>query len=98
NGFGYTNELLMQRHNFSINHCWELLTNEGVNVHTTKTDGFTIQQSQLDCARELMNWEDGIGSWRLNKTEDIKFPMDESLLTLRNKRLVEIAAPKTTHI
>ncbi|MFM7853741.1 MAG: hypothetical protein ACKO96_17915, partial [Flammeovirgaceae bacterium] len=34
--------------------------------------------------------EEGIGSWRLNKTEDIKFPIDEALMDLKGNRLFHI--------
>ena len=98
NNFRYIKELLVQHHNFHLNKCWGLLTTEGIDVFTVKTDAFTIEQSQVDCAKELLNWEEGIGSYRLNRTEDIKFPMIESLLTLRDNRLAEIAAPNTTQI
>lgn len=69
NGFGYVQELLMQRNNFYINRCQELLTENGVDVYTAKTDAFTIRQMQLETARCRLNWEDGIGSWWLNQTE-----------------------------
>ena len=39
---------------------------------------------------ELLNWEDGIGSWRLNSPEDSKFPIEESLMGLKENRLIEI--------
>ncbi|MFM7987126.1 MAG: hypothetical protein ACKPKO_48225, partial [Candidatus Fonsibacter sp.] len=62
-------ELLIQHHNFYLNISYKLLTNNGVDVYTV-TDAFTIRQSQLETARELLNWEDGIGNWRLNMTEE----------------------------
>ena len=46
----------------------------------------------------MLNWEEGIGSWRLNRTDDIKFPPDESLLTLRENRPVEIHEPRALPI
>ena len=67
-------------------------------MFTVKTDAFTIEQSQVEHAKELLNWKEGIGSWKLNKTDDIKFPMDESLLTLRDNKLAEVVAPTTTQI
>ena len=51
----------MRRQNFYLNKCWELLTNEGIDVFTVKTDAFTIEQSHVDYAKELLNWEEGIG-------------------------------------
>ena len=74
NGFRYIKELLMQHHNLYLNSSYKLLTDSGVDVYTVKTGAFTIRQSQLESARELLNWEQGIGSWRLNRTDDIKFP------------------------
>ena len=88
NGFRNIKELLMQRRNVYLNHFWKLLTEEGIDVYTGRMDAFTIQQTQVHEARELLNWAEGIGSWRLNKAEDIKFPMDESLMTLRENKVV----------
>ncbi|MFM7982241.1 MAG: hypothetical protein ACKPKO_23265, partial [Candidatus Fonsibacter sp.] len=51
---------------------------QGVDVYTVNTDAFTIRQSQLETGRDLLSWEEGIGNWRLNKTDDIKFPIDEA--------------------
>ena len=87
NGFRYIKELLMQHHNFYLNRSYELLTNNGVDVYTVKTDAFTIRQTQLEAAMELLNWEDGIGTWRLNRTEHTKFPIkDSSLMALNDTR------------
>ena len=74
NGFRYIKELLMQCHNFDHNSSYKLLTDNGVDVYTVKTDAFTIRQSQLETAMKLLNWEEDISSWRLNSTEDIEFP------------------------
>jgi hypothetical protein len=62
NGFRYIKELLMQHHNFYLNSSYKLLTDNGVDIYTVETDAFTIRQSQLETARELLNWEDGKGS------------------------------------
>ncbi|MFM7978197.1 MAG: hypothetical protein ACKPKO_02685 [Candidatus Fonsibacter sp.] len=51
NGFKYIKELLMQRHNLYLNSSYNLLTNNGIDVYTVKTDAFTIRQSQLETAR-----------------------------------------------
>ncbi|MFM7988633.1 MAG: hypothetical protein ACKPKO_55905, partial [Candidatus Fonsibacter sp.] len=88
--FRYIKELLMQHHNFYLNSSYKLLTNNGIDVYTVKTDAFTIRQSQLETARELLSWEDGIGNWRLNRTESIKFPIDETLMPLKENRLAQI--------
>ena len=66
NGFRYIKELLMQRHNFYLNSSYKLLADNGVDVYTVKTDAFAIRQSQFESATDLLNWEEGVGSWRLN--------------------------------
>ncbi|MFM7989702.1 MAG: hypothetical protein ACKPKO_61355, partial [Candidatus Fonsibacter sp.] len=88
----------MQYHNFYLNMSYKLLTDYGVEVYTVKTDAFTIRQSQLETARGLLNWKDGIGSWRLKKTEDIKFTIDETLMALKENRLVQIHEHTTQNI
>ena len=90
NGFRYIKELLMQRHNFYLNSPNKLLNDSGLDVYTVKMDAFTTRQSQLETARELLNWEEGIGNWRLNRTDDIKFPIDEALMALKENRIVQI--------
>jgi len=49
----------MERHNFYLHSSYKLLTDNGVDVYTVKTDAFTIRQGQLDNAKELFNWEEG---------------------------------------
>ena len=44
NGYRYIKELLMQHHNFYLNKCQRILTQNGINVHTVKTDSFTISR------------------------------------------------------
>jgi hypothetical protein len=41
-----------------------------------KTDCFTIPAECEATAREILNFESGIGSWRVSKTSDIIFPME----------------------
>ncbi|MFM7985159.1 MAG: hypothetical protein ACKPKO_38155, partial [Candidatus Fonsibacter sp.] len=69
-----------------------------VDVYTVKTDAFTIRQSQLETARGLLKWEEGIGIWRLNRTEDIKFHIDETLMALKENRLVKIHEHATQNV
>ncbi|MFM7981411.1 MAG: hypothetical protein ACKPKO_19055, partial [Candidatus Fonsibacter sp.] len=70
--------------------------------------GNLMSSVQLETARGLLNWldprqrgsswEDGIGSWRLNRTEDIKFPIDETLMALKENRLVKIHEHATQNV
>ncbi|MFM7989815.1 MAG: hypothetical protein ACKPKO_61925 [Candidatus Fonsibacter sp.] len=53
-GFRYIRELLLQDHNIHLNSPYELLTDNGVDVYTVKTDAFTVRQSHLETAPELI--------------------------------------------
>ena len=86
NGFRYIKELLMQHHNFYMSRSCDLLKENGVDVYTVKTDALTIPQSQVERAKEVLNWDEGIGSWRLNRTEDMKFPQEDALLVLKENK------------
>ncbi|MFM7979748.1 MAG: hypothetical protein ACKPKO_10570, partial [Candidatus Fonsibacter sp.] len=98
NGFRYIKELLMQYHKFYLNNSHKLLTDSGVDVYTVKTDAFTIRQSQLETAQGLLSWEAGVGNWRLNRTDDTKFPIKEALVSFNGSRLVQIHEHTTQNI
>ena len=90
NGFRYVKELLLQRHNFYLNKCWNVLKESGVDVYTVKTDAFTIRKEHLDTASELLNWEAGIGSWRFSRSDDIKYTDAENFLQLKANTLQQL--------
>ena len=97
NGFRYIKELLTQHHNFYLNTRWKLLEDNKIPIHTVKTDAFTTKKSKLEEVQELLSWEEGVGTWRLSKTEDIKFPSNEEcLLTLQLNKLLEPPKFKTS--
>ena len=73
NGFRYIKELLLQHHNYFINQSYQTLVDMGIYVYSVKTDAFTIKSSDVEKAKQLINFESGIGNWRLSKTEDIIF-------------------------
>jgi len=95
NGFRYIKELIMQHHNFYLNNCYKILKKNDVEVYTCKTDAFTIPANGLDKAKELLNWENGLGSWRLSKIDEIKFPCEDLRLALKDNKLIEITEFKT---
>jgi hypothetical protein len=74
NGFRYIKELLLEHHNFYLNECYQTLLRNKVHVATVKTDALTINSDDLEKAKELLNFSQGFGNWRLSKTEDIKYP------------------------
>ena len=95
NGFRYIKELLSQHHKFYLNNCRNMLKRSRVEVYFVKTDAFAIPADGLELAKQLLNWENGLGSWRLNRTEGLKTPNEENLLTKRENRLIEVKAHET---
>ena len=67
-----------------------MLKRNRVEVYFVKTDAFAIPAEDLELAQQLLNWENGLGSWRLNRTEGPKTPNEENLLTQRENRLIEV--------
>ena len=88
NGFRYIKELLMQHHNFYLNKCYKVLKQNGIDAHTVKTDSFTIPKTCLEQASELLNFDNGIGSWRMSRDTDIKFP--KSMIEYTENKLIEV--------
>lgn len=86
NGFRYVKELLMQGHNFKLMQAYDALAEAGVKMYSVKTDCFTISAEYEAKAREVLTFDQGIGSWRVSKTEDIMFPFE----TLSSDMLDEI--------
>ena len=84
NGFRYIKELLMQQHNHKLIDAFDLLKSNGIDVYSVKTDCFTIKATDLDKARERLNFDNGIGSWRLSKTDGIIYPYENITVKRRD--------------
>ena len=46
-------------------------------VYSMKTDAFTIESKDEAKAREVLDFHNNVGGWRVSKTDDIKLPTDE---------------------
>ena len=66
----------MQHHYQKLIDTFDTLRANGIDVYSIKTDCFTIKATDLDKARTLLNFDNGIGSWRLSKTDDIIYPYE----------------------
>ena len=84
NGFRYIKELLLQGHNFKLMQAYDRLKEAGVKAYSVKTDCFTIPAECETKARGVLRFDDGIGSWRVSKTEGIIFPFE----TLKDRKSV----------
>ncbi len=76
--------------------AFDLLTkvDNNVRVYSVKTDCFVIEAKNEKKARELLTFEQGIGTWRVSKTEDIIFPFD----CLQVKEVTEIPIVNTVSV
>ena len=86
NGFRYIKELLIQNHNYKIYNDAKILNDNGINVYTVKTDAFTIKETDLEKAKQLLEFSKNIGGWRFSKDDKIKFP-NEKLTLLKNNEI-----------
>ena len=50
------------------------LRKNGVDVFTMKTDAFVIRSSDLEKATEVLEFDNGIGTWRKSKYSNIILP------------------------
>ncbi len=55
--------------------AYDLLAGAGVKVFSVKTDCFVIRVEDEAKARELLSFEQGIGTWRVSKTENLISPL-----------------------
>jgi hypothetical protein len=92
NGFRFIKELLLQEHNFKLMNAYDSLASAGVKMFSVKTDCFTIPVECETKAREVLAFDQGIGSWRVSKTEDIIFPFEmlkyEELMAIEFNHLI----------
>ena len=96
NGFRYIKELLMNIHNFKMYSDYQKLINAGIDVFSVKTDAFTIKETDADKARDTINFYDGIGGWRLSKTDNINIPSVDYELKIND--FIKIEEPTFTKL
>ena len=86
NGFRYIKELLMQYHNYKIYSDIKKLNDNYINVYSIKTDALTVNKNDINKIKELLNFSDDVGGWRISKDVDILYPSLE-LKVLKNKEI-----------
>ena len=96
NGYRYIKELLLQHHNFKVNSDFYRLINNDINVYSLKTDAFVIDECNIDKAKQLLEFSNTIGGWKVSKTEDIILPSVKYNI-IQNK-LIEIPIYKNERI
>ena len=96
NGFRWIKEILLQYHNFTMWETWWKLRNAQVSVYSVKTDAYTIQKKDEAKAREVLDFHNDVGGWRVSKTDDIKLPTDEYKFV--ENKLIEIPVYESKEI
>ena len=76
NGSRWIKEILLQYHNFTMWDAWWKLRNANVIVYSVKTDAYTIRSEDEAKAREVLDFHNDVGGWRVSKCDDIKLPTD----------------------
>ena len=56
--------------------AWWKLRNANVIVSSVKTDAYTIRSEDEAKAREVLDFHNDVGGWRVSKCDDIKLPTD----------------------
>ena len=67
---------------------WWKLRNAKVSIYSVKTDAYTIHKNDEAKAREVLDFHNDVGGWRVSKTDDIKLPTDEYKFV--ENKLIEI--------
>ena len=57
--------------------AWWKLRDAKVTLFIIKTDVFTIKSKDEAKAREVLDFHNGVGGWRVSKCDDIKLPTDK---------------------
>ena len=62
-------ECLMQYHNMLDNEAYKKIRQCGVDVFSIKTDAYVLRSSDLEKAHELIEFDNGFGTWRTMKSK-----------------------------
>ena len=76
NEFRWIKEILLQYHNFTMWETYWKSREARVSVYSVKTDAFTIESKDAAKAREVLDFHNDVGGWRVSKNDDIKLPTD----------------------
>ena len=76
--------------------AWWKLRDAKVKVYSVKTDAYTIESKDEAKAREVLDFHNDVGGWRVSKCDDIKLPTDE--FKFEENKLIEIPTYKSEEI
>ena len=70
NGYRYIKELLLQHHNYKMKQDFKTLITNNINVYSVKTDTFVIDTCNEEKTKQLLEFHDDIGGWKVSKQRD----------------------------
>ena len=70
NGYRYIKELLLQHHNFKTSQDFKTLITNNINVYSVKTDAFVTDTCNEEKTKQLLEFHDDIGGWKVSKQRD----------------------------
>ena len=78
NGYRYIKLLLLQHHNFKMNQYFYTLILNGIYVYSVKPDAFVLDTCNVEKAKELLEFHNYIGGWKVSKQdEEINLPTEK---------------------
>ena len=103
NGFKYIKELLLQHHNYKMQCDYQKLVDNDIKVLSVKSDAFVVQCSgfnkwSLRKTQEVLEFNDGIGGWRMAKSHDQIHHTGTQLFEQKSCEYVEIPIIKSKRI
>ena len=91
NGYRYIKELLLQHHNFKMNQDFKTLITNNINIYSVKTDAFVIDTCNEEKTKQLLEFHDDVGGWKVSKQRDeINLPTVK--FNVVNNELINIPA------
>ena len=99
NGYRYIRELLLQQHNFKMNQDFKTLITNDISVYSVKTDAFVIDTRNEEKTKQLIEFHDDIGGWKVSKQrEEINLPTVNFNDVNNELRKIPVYESKTTGI
>ena len=74
---------------YFIYKSYKKLVKNKIAVYSVKNDAFTIKASDIEQCKQLLDFDVGIGNWRLSKDQHIIYPLDDLKFNINNEIRIE---------
>ena len=79
-----------------MHQSYQKLLENDIQVYSVKTDALTIKESDVSKAKELLIFDNGVGSWRLSKDKSILLPARQWCLRINHE--IEVKPLEVNHL